>query len=172
MEGRVPGQSHRPLEECRGCRETTATLRSLCGAFQVCGHGLVRFSSRKGSVPGAAVGGELVIAHLRQRVVHPPSFADRRGSIYRGAHQRVVEPNAVVNFQQPGFRRGNQRARAGGKSFGRPPEHRGVAQRLRGRQQHESPRRFGQTGDAPQVPLLEQTRHVTYRGWRKAPGPL
>ena len=45
-------------------------------------------------------------------------------------------------------------------------------QRLRCRQQHESLRRFGQFGDAPLIPLLERTRKVACRGWRKAPGSL
>ena len=83
LEGRVRGQSRRSLEERRSGRETTAALRSPCGAFQVGGHGLVRFGSREGAVPGAAVGGELVIAHVRQRVVHAPSFVERRGSVHR-----------------------------------------------------------------------------------------
>ncbi len=83
LEGGVRGQSRRSLEERRSGSETTASLGSPCGTFQVGGHGLVRFGSREGAVPGAAVGGELWIAHLRQRVVDAPSFVGRRGSVNR-----------------------------------------------------------------------------------------
>ena len=83
LKDRVRRQSRRSLEERRSGRETTATLRSPCGALQVGRHGLVRFGSRKGAVPGTAVGGELGIAHLRQRVVHAPPFVERRGSVHR-----------------------------------------------------------------------------------------
>jgi hypothetical protein len=83
LEGRVRGQRGRPLQECRAGRDAAAALRSCCGAFQFGGHGLVRFGSREGAMPGAAVGGELGIAHLRQRVVHTPSLVERRGSVHR-----------------------------------------------------------------------------------------
>ena len=83
-----------------------------------------------------------------------------------------MEPNAVVDIEQPGFRRRSQRARVDGESVGRPPQQRGVPERLRCRQQHESLRRFGQCADAPQVALLQLTRKVARRGWSEAPGSL
>ena len=76
LERRVGGQRRRPLEERRCGREAAAALRSSCGALEVGGHGFVGSGGGECAVPGAAVGGELGIAHLRQRVVHAPSFVE------------------------------------------------------------------------------------------------
>ena len=73
----------RPLEQRRCGREAAAALRSSCGALEVGGHGFVRAGGGERAVPRAAVGGELGIAHLRQRVVYAPSFVERRGSVDR-----------------------------------------------------------------------------------------
>ena len=48
----------------------------------------------------------------------------------------------------------------------------GVPQRVRCRQQDQSLRRLGQSGDAPQVLLLQLTRKIARRGRREAPGSL
>ena len=82
-ERRLGGQDGRPFEQRRRGREAAAALGSSCGALEVGGHGFVRSGGGERAVPGAAVGGELGIAHLRQRVVHAPSFVERRGSVYR-----------------------------------------------------------------------------------------
>ena len=69
--------------ECRSRREAAASLRASCGTLQFGRHAFVWPGSGEGAVPGATLGGELGIAHLRQCVVDAPSLVEGRGSIDR-----------------------------------------------------------------------------------------
>jgi hypothetical protein len=127
----VRGQRGRALEERRRGRDAAAALRASGRALEVGGHGLVRSGGRQGAVPGAAVGGEHGIAHLRERVVDAPSLVDRCGLVDGCAHQRVAEANPIVDLEQSGLRRVSERARVRGEPVGGAPQQRGVAQRVR-----------------------------------------
>jgi hypothetical protein len=83
LKRRVRRERRGAFEERRYGHETAAALRSSCAALKVRRHGFVRLGGRERAVPRAAVGGELGIAHLRQRVVYPPSFVERRGPVDR-----------------------------------------------------------------------------------------
>ena len=76
LQHRVRGQRARPLEERRRGHEAAAASRLSCGALEVAGDGLVRSGGRESAVPGALVGGEFGVAHLRQRVVDATSFVE------------------------------------------------------------------------------------------------
>ena len=74
LERRVGGQSGRSLEERRCGREPAAALRSSRGALERGGDGFVGSCGGECAVPGVAVGVELEIAHLGERLVRAPSF--------------------------------------------------------------------------------------------------
>ena len=83
LDRRVRGQRRRPFQEDSSGREPGAVLHAYRTAFQLGRHGLVRLGDGQPAVPRAAVGGELGIARLCQRVVGPTSFAGGRGPVHR-----------------------------------------------------------------------------------------
>ena len=124
------------------------------------GYVLVRSVCREGSVPGAAIGVGIRIAHLRQSFVYALSAVGRRRAVDRGANQGMAEPDDRPDLQQS--RSFGERKRVGLKAerSARAKDQRGVTQRLGGREQHEALRRFGQLADALEVVAFDVRRKL------------
>ena len=102
------------------------------------GDGLVRRRGGVRAMPGAAVGIELRIGRLGERAMHVAAVTRGRRAVDRRADERMREPHARAELDQPG---GLRRARGLGadpEALGGAPQQARVAQRLgRGRQQQE-----------------------------------
>ena len=143
---REPGGS---LEKGGRGGDAAARLRAAGASVELGRDLFVGTACRVGPVPGTALGIELRIADLGQRFVHAPSVVRRMPPVHRRTHQRMPEPDPVVDLQQTLSRRGCQCGRVDGKSLGRPPKERGVPDRVGRGQQDESLSGLGQRADSP-----------------------
>jgi hypothetical protein len=82
-------------------------------------------------VPRSAIGIDVWICRLGQRSVRLSPVAGRCGPIDRRPHQRMPEPHARAELDQPGALGRRDRVRSEPETPGRPPEHGDVAERLR-----------------------------------------
>ncbi len=87
----------------------------------------------------------LGIGRLRQREMHAPAVAQPRGTVRRGAHERVPNAHPRPDVDQAGAFGGRDGIGANAEVVHRAPEQRGIARWLRRRDEQDESRvtRYG-----------------------------
>ena len=98
--GAVGSERRRPLEEHRRRRQPATRLRSLGRALQLGGEILVSSERSLGAVPRPAIRICLRIGRFGQRTMDRLPVGQRRGTIDRRAHQRVMKPDLRSELDQ------------------------------------------------------------------------
>ena len=123
-------QLSRTFQECRCGREPTACLSALGGAFEVGSDVLVRHDGCLGAVPGAPIRVGPGIGRLCERAMRVRSLLRSRGSIYRGANERMAEGHLGTEGDEAARLCGMRRSLLDAESPGSPPHERRVACRI------------------------------------------
>ena len=106
-------------------------------------------------MPGTAVRVGLSIGRLRQRQVDRPAILHRRRPIHRRAHQRMPEHHPLADRQQPCRLRGPRGRRPNPEPLGRAPQQQRIADRLRRRDQQQTPHIVSQRLEPSNEALLD-----------------
>jgi hypothetical protein len=135
----VRGQGRRLLEERRRRGEAAARLRPPGRALQLAGHRLVGAFGRVGAVPRPAIGVQLRVGRLRERSVDLAPLRRRRGPVGGRSHERMAEAHPCADLDQARRLGRGCRVGADAEQLGGTPQQRDVADRLRRRQEHQTP---------------------------------
>jgi hypothetical protein len=137
---RIGGQLGRARQEGRSRRRAPTGLGPVGRALQLAGHRLVDTHCRLSTMPRPTIGIGIRIGRLSQRPMRISPLRRGSRSIDGGARQRVTEPHALVDHQQAlrlGLVRGRRRDP---EPLGGAPEQQRIPERLRRRNQQQTPR--------------------------------
>ena len=152
---RVLRQRDGALQERRRGGEPAARLRPAGRALELQGDLLVGPGGGRGQMPRTTVRVGLPIGRLRQRQVDRAAILHRRRPIHRRAHQRMPERHPLADRQQPVRLRGLRGRRPDPEPLGRAPQQQRIADRLRRRDQQQTPRIVSQRLESPDEALLD-----------------
>ena len=156
----IAGQRDRTLQERGRGGEAAARLRPDGRAFELRSDLLVRSCRRSSQMPRSAVRIDVPIGRLRQREMGGPAFLHRRRPVDGGACQRVTEGHALPDRQQPVRLHVSGDRRLDAECFGRAPQQQRIAERLRRRQQRQTPRVVGERLELADEALLDPSREA------------
>ena len=155
-------QSDGALQERGSGGDASARLRAAGGSFQLTRDRLVGCGGGRGQMPCPTVWINLPIGRLCQCEVHTPALIGWRGSVDRGANQRMTEPHGFLDREQP--IRGVSRGDLDPEPFGCTPDEQRVADRLGGGDEQQEPRSGRNRFDSALKALLEPSRQRLPRG--------
>ena len=155
-------QSDGALQERGSGGDASARLRAAGGSFQLTRDRLVGCGGGRGQMPCPTVWINFPIGRLGQCEVHTPALIDWRGSVDRGANQRMTEPHGFLDREQP--IRGVSRGNLDPEPFGCTPDEQRVADRLGGGDQQQEPRSGRNRFNSVLKALLEPSRQRLPRG--------
>ena len=133
-------------------------LRPVGRALQLASHRFVQAGRRLGAMPCSAIGIRLRICRLGQRAMCLPPVGRRRRPIDRRAHQRMPEPHARADLDQPGSLGRPDCVGSDPESLGSAPEQGDVAERLRRRREQQPLRLRRERLNPPEEALLDAVR--------------
>ena len=152
---RVLRQRDGALQERRRGGEPAARLRPAGRALELQGDLLVRPRRGRGQMPRTTVRVGLPIGRLRQRQMDRAALLCRRRPVHRRAHQRMAERHPLADRQQPVRLRGLRGRRPDPEPLGRAPQQQRIADRLRRRDQQQTPRVVRERLESPDEALLD-----------------
>ena len=152
---RVLRQRDRALQERRRGGEPAARLRPAGRALELHGDLLVRSRRGRSQMPRTTVRVGLSIGRLRQRQMDRPAILHRRRPVHRRAHQRMPERHPLADRQQPVRLRGLRGRRPDPEPLGRAPQQQRIADRLRRRDQQQTPRVLRERLESSDEALLD-----------------
>ncbi len=156
-----------PLQERGRCGDAAAALRAAGGALELGRDVLVGPGRRLGAMPGTAIGIDVRVGGLRQRLVHAAEVFRRRGPVDGRAHQRMPKPYAGAELEQAGRGRGRRVPDPDIETVGRPPHEHRLSRRLGRRDEQQLPRsrrkRRQPSPEAVLDPARERPRRRTVR---------
>ena len=129
-----------PLQERGRCGDAAAALRPAGGALELGRDVLVGPGRRLRAMPGTAIGIDVGVGGLRQRLVHAAAVLRRRGPVDGRAHQRMPKPHAGAELEQAGRDRGRRLPGSDTETVSRPPHEHRLSRRLGRRDEQQLPR--------------------------------
>ncbi len=124
-------------------------------ALQLGGDVLVEPGRRLCALPRPAIGIDVGVGRLRERLVDAPAVLRRRRPVDRGPHERMAESHLGAELDQSGLGGRDRRARPDPQRAGRLPDEQRIADRLGRRDQEQQPRRRRQLRQSLLEALLD-----------------
>ncbi len=146
-------QSDRSLQKRGRGGHASPRLRAASASFELSRNLFVRGRGGRGQMPGPAVRVDVPVCRLGQCEVHAPALIDRRGSVHRGANERMTERHRLLDREQPV--RDVSRTSLDPEPLGCTPDEQRIADRLGGGDEQQAPRRVRKRLDSPLEALLE-----------------